>query len=238
MSTRASEYSGDAMSTVGEGTETVPPQAAPPVSSGSPRGRPSISPSSKYQSSKASPVPRDYLARGDCPDRGSHAAVVKPQVPSENDSPQTDEKEKNKPRGPVARFFLSLRFLLAAFCVVAIFVAAFLAWYLTYTTGLDTVQSLSKEFEMQLLPQISDSVVSRLSRAETLVQVNKELWHRGSYSLDPQSYLPNFHALLFDCKFTSTVTFTSATGGLYGHFRHPDGAYTSVWLYDEATKNQ
>eukprot|EP00906_Rhabdomonas_costata_P037072 RCo052087 len=172
----------------------------------------------------AIPVPSSGLAKAPA-STGPPAAASPPEA-----------EEEDKPRGPMASFFLSLRFLLAAFCVVAIFVAAFLAWYLTYTTGLDTVQSLSKEFEMQIIPQIAESIDSRLTRAEALVQVNKELWRGGTYSLDPQSYLPNFHALL-SCKFTSTVFLTTATGGLYGHFRHPQGAYTSMWLYDEATKN-
>eukprot|EP00906_Rhabdomonas_costata_P037068 RCo052083 len=252
MSFHPSESSGDTGSVKDDVSVSSRRQSGlevPPPGTAHSKHRPS---SSKYcpgsaespSSRHALAPPRDDMAppQDSCvdgvvmpvPSMPSNAKVFTSTAPAVAASPP---EEEDKPRGPVASFFLSLRFLLAAFCVVAIFVAAFLAWYLTYTTGLDTVQSLSKEFEMQLLPQIAESIVSRLARAEAMAQVNKELWRRGTYSLDPQSYLPTFHALL-DSKFTSTVTFTSATGGLYGHFRHPQGAYTSVWLYDEATKNQ
>eukprot|EP00906_Rhabdomonas_costata_P037067 RCo052082 len=253
MSFHPSESSGDTGSVKDDVSVSSRRQSGlevPPPGTAHSKHRPS---SSKYcpgsaespSSRHALAPPRDDMAppQDSCvdgvvmpvPSMPSNAKVFTPTAPAVAASPP---EEEDKPRGPVASFFLSLRFLLAAFCVVAIFVAAFLAWYLTYTTGLDTVQSLSKEFEMQILPQITESVDSHLSRAQTLVQFNKELFRTGYYTLDPQSYLPAFHSLLFNCKFTSTAFLTTATGGLFGHFRHPEGAYTSMWLYDEATKNQ
>ena len=77
------------------------------------------------------------------------APAALPQHPSSPEATKEPSETEGKPRSAVVQFFLSLRFLLAAFCVVAVFVAAFLAWHLTYTTGLDTVQSLAKEFEVR-----------------------------------------------------------------------------------------
>ena len=62
------------------------------------------------------------------------------------------------------RFLLSLRMLLALFCVVAITASSLFAWYFTYLSGMDTADNLTREFQEQMLPLITDEIQGRLQR--------------------------------------------------------------------------
>eukprot|EP00906_Rhabdomonas_costata_P001020 RCo001508 len=140
-------------------------------------------------------------------------------------------------RGGVARFLLSLRVLLAVFCVIVIFAATFLAWYLTYTQSLDTVRELFLNFQAELVPLLSESVEGYLSRAQVSVHLVKDNFRTGAFSSTPSSYLPFLHSLLSTTNFTSDLFVAPYTGGMVGYFRDPAGVYTSTWTFDTETKN-
>eukprot|EP00906_Rhabdomonas_costata_P037064 RCo052076 len=128
MSLHASDSTGDASSAKEEAPAT-PLSQSQGVPSRSASSAPRHSSASKYHPTFETPTPRKSLIPppgGDDLAAAGRSPAAKAPAPNPKDSPPKEQREEDKPRGPVATFFLSLRFLLAAFCVVAIFVAAFL----------------------------------------------------------------------------------------------------------------
>jgi hypothetical protein len=138
----------------------------------------------------------------------------------------------------VIRIIFSLRFSLSLFCVIAIGMTAFVAWYPTYVAGLDSINSVTENFQVKLAPMIVDAIEVRLSRAERLVFINKCKFRKGLFTPNPSSFLAEFFIDVNSTLFCADMVLTSTNGGIYGHFHDPYDTYTSMWIFNETTGMQ
>ena len=77
-------------------------------------------------------------------------------------------------------------------------------------------------------------LVSSVYSAQLLSNFSKQEFGAGVYTVnDTTSFLQPFWSLVHTTGFFSDMTLTTKTGGLYGPFVNPSGAYTSLWLYNE-----
>ena len=53
--------------------------------------------------------------------------------------------------------------VLCLFCVAAVASASFPAWNLTYNAGVDTLNNIIHDFQLQIVPLISQAITDRLS---------------------------------------------------------------------------
>ena len=59
---------------------------------------------------------------------------------------------------------LSIKVLLCVFCVAAVASASFPTWYLTYNAGVSAMDNIARDFQLRIVPQISNTILTRLSR--------------------------------------------------------------------------